>query len=299
MSTLPILNELSDATNTVAQQKTNFEDVNRAIKQMPGGPSGVAIPTLTIAAGLVTPGDGIAGMFLIDTEAAAATDDLTNIIQTNLPEPSMIIISIANNARSVVVRSAFGGAGQIILASGANHTLTDIRRSLVLRRNGALWDQVTPSMIANPTIHGGLVSADPTVALGIASKQYVDSLTEEGTWVPSVGGTATYSIQQGRYTKVGNVVTVSCLMQINVIGTGSAIAISGLPFAVLANTVFIAPIMFASLAISVVTLVAHVGAGLTSIQMRSLTAAGTGLSNTNAVIGTSTSIFFSGSYLTV
>ena len=53
---------------------------------------------------------------------------------------------------------------------------------------------------------------------------------EEGTWTPSVGGTATYLSQQGSYTKIGNFVKLRFNLEINVIGTGSAVAITGIPF---------------------------------------------------------------------
>jgi hypothetical protein len=53
---------------------------------------------------------------------------------------------------------------------------------------------------------------------------------EEGTWTPSVGGTATYTSQVGRYTKVGRLVHVVGALLINTIGTGSATTVSGLPF---------------------------------------------------------------------
>jgi hypothetical protein len=53
---------------------------------------------------------------------------------------------------------------------------------------------------------------------------------EEGTWTPSIGGTATYNARWGTYTKVGNLVTVMFNININVIGTGSTLLISGLPF---------------------------------------------------------------------
>ena len=55
---------------------------------------------------------------------------------------------------------------------------------------------------------------------------------EEGTWTPTVGGTSTYLVQSGSYTKVGRLVTVSFDMEILLIGTGSTSAISGLPFVV-------------------------------------------------------------------
>jgi hypothetical protein len=53
---------------------------------------------------------------------------------------------------------------------------------------------------------------------------------EEGIWIPSIGGTATYTLQSGTYTKVGRLVSVSAVLQINVIGTGSVNTITGLPF---------------------------------------------------------------------
>ena len=58
---------------------------------------------------------------------------------------------------------------------------------------------------------------------------------EEGTWTPSIGGTATYTAQTGRYTKVGRLVTFMGDLTINVQGTGNAGSISGLPFTVLGN----------------------------------------------------------------
>ena len=59
---------------------------------------------------------------------------------------------------------------------------------------------------------------------------------EEGTWTPSIGGTATYVDRFGFYTRIGNVVTCQFYIQVNAIGTGSVSSISGLPF-VSANVV--------------------------------------------------------------
>ena len=72
------------------------------------------------------------------------------------------------------------------------------------------------------------------ITLGTAAGTYADANTlddyEEGTWTPSVGGTATYYGQTGTYTKIGNVVYIRGNMHINAIGTGSATTISGFPF---------------------------------------------------------------------
>ena len=53
---------------------------------------------------------------------------------------------------------------------------------------------------------------------------------EEGTWTPTLGGTATYTFQDGTYTKIGNVVTARFRIGVNTLGTGSNSQISGLPF---------------------------------------------------------------------
>jgi hypothetical protein len=54
---------------------------------------------------------------------------------------------------------------------------------------------------------------------------------EEGTWTPSVGGSATYAAaNSGRYTRIGRKVFIEGILEISVLGTGSVLDISGLPF---------------------------------------------------------------------
>ena len=53
---------------------------------------------------------------------------------------------------------------------------------------------------------------------------------EEGTWTPTLGGTAVYNIQRGPYTKIGNIVTIHFGIRPSSIGTGSTFRISGIPF---------------------------------------------------------------------
>jgi hypothetical protein len=53
---------------------------------------------------------------------------------------------------------------------------------------------------------------------------------EEGTWTPNVGGTSTYNSQLGKYTKIGNLVTIMADFSINVIGTGSTTDVGSAPF---------------------------------------------------------------------
>jgi len=53
---------------------------------------------------------------------------------------------------------------------------------------------------------------------------------EEGTWTPSIGGTATYGTVIGTYTKIGDTVRLYFDISISVIGTGSTTTMSGIPF---------------------------------------------------------------------
>jgi hypothetical protein len=71
----------------------------------------------------------------------------------------------------------------------------------------------------------------PATAVACTDVNTLDDY-EEGTWTPSVGGTATYTVQTGTYTKVGRLVHVSVMLTINTIGTGSATQINSLPFTI-------------------------------------------------------------------
>jgi hypothetical protein len=64
---------------------------------------------------------------------------------------------------------------------------------------------------------------------GTGSANYLDDY-EEGTFNLSVGGTATYTLNIGRYVKIGGLVHVVFDFAINTLGTGSQSVISGLPF---------------------------------------------------------------------
>jgi hypothetical protein len=110
---------------------------------------------------------------------------------------------------------------------------------------------------------------------------------EEGTWTPSVGGDATYTARVGRYTKIGRLVNVYCLLQINVLGTGSTTTISGLPFANSASAAFTnGSMLYFTLSKSLVNVVPFINAGSpTNIQFMTLTAASTGMTYADAILG--------------
>lgn len=88
----------------------------------------------------------------------------------------------------------------------------------------------TGNLIIGTAGKGVDFSADPS-APGMTSELLDDY--EEGTWTPTLGGTATYQQQGGTYTKVGRIVHVEGRLIVNAIGTGSTTTVSGLPFTVL------------------------------------------------------------------
>lgn len=62
------------------------------------------------------------------------------------------------------------------------------------------------------------------------------SIVTTGTWFPSLGGTATYTLQEGTWARVGPMVFARGRLTVNALGTGTPYAIAGLPFPVTADT---------------------------------------------------------------
>jgi hypothetical protein len=123
---------------------------------------------------------------------------------------------------------------------------------------------------------------------------------EEGTWNPSLGGTASYNAAEGYYTKVGNLVTAACILYVNTIGTGSTTTITGLPF-----TARAAPARnsgsvgyFFSLSQNVVFLAPQIAGSGTSVNFQGLTAAGASTADPIAIFGNTAYIMFTITYFT-
>ena len=98
-----------------------------------------------------------------------------------------------------------------------------------------LSEQLRLNTSGNLVLAGGTTTANgvgitfPATQSASSDANTLDDY-EEGTWTPTIGGTATYNAQVGYYTKIGNVVTVTFTIHINVIGTGGLYTITSLPF---------------------------------------------------------------------
>lgn len=176
MSTLPALNAISSVSDQ-AEASQLFEDLVAAVKQIPG--SGIAETTLTIASDAVTPPGGSGGIFTIDTEAAAASDNLATIALTNFPDGSGLIIRPASSARLVVVKHAGGGSGQILLCTSGDFTLGDTTHWLCLKRTGTSWQEQwrMPSL--------------PWVAIDTKTDSYTLTAADRGKIIDATSGTWT------------------------------------------------------------------------------------------------------------
>lgn len=86
----------------------------------------------------------------------------------------------------------------------------------------------TPTVSSQINLTSGQI-AFPATQNTSSSANVLDDY-EEGTWTPSLGGTTTYTTQEGTYTKIGPIVFIRARIVVNSIGTGSTFQIGGLPF---------------------------------------------------------------------
>lgn len=129
---------------------------------------------------------------------------------------------------------------------------------------------------------------------------------EEGTWTPTLSGTGgatgqSYSVQNGIYTKIGTVVTVSFDVRLSTLGTISGQAvIGGLPFSANGESCGIPIGTFENLGQSIIYLGARLQSGQSYITVFTTTAAASTIGEPNgSTLYTATSkLFGGGSYIT-
>ena len=114
----------SPAAPTNAAARANLEQIRDFIAQSIGGQAQEA---LTIATGAVTP---TGALFAVDTEGAAATDDLDTITLTNLPAGSLMIVRSADASRVVTITTA----GNILTRDAKSIVLRNTSHFVVFAR---------------------------------------------------------------------------------------------------------------------------------------------------------------------
>ncbi len=139
MATIPTAGYISDNARTQAQVQTALEDIVASLRQLPGAAQTELY--YAISSGSITPA-GSGGIILVDTEGAAATDDLTNVVTTNYPDGSMIVLRNSNLARVVTAKHLAGGAGQMNLDRDVDYVMDDEQKWILLQRRSADWYEV-------------------------------------------------------------------------------------------------------------------------------------------------------------
>ena len=168
----------------------------------------------------------------------------------------------------------------------------------------------TPTLVGDSTMStGNLIQGTAAKGINFTANTPAAGMTsqllnwyEEGTWTPTAAGgttagTATYSIQVGRYTRIGNRVFFSCRIEYTG-GTGTGVMrINGLPFtsASISDYLDVCSIMVSDLTLSANNYsVAYIFNGSNFISIdQNVVGGGAG---TNVTYDSAASIFVSGSY---
>ena len=129
---------LTDPGTTEAHFQAGIGNLQGFVTELLGGGPAEA---LTIATGSVTP---TVAFLIVDTEAAAAADDLANIVPTNHGDGKLIAVTSANAARVVTLKHLATGSGQIQLRDSIDAILDSTDKVIFLRRavTGDKWVEV-------------------------------------------------------------------------------------------------------------------------------------------------------------
>jgi hypothetical protein len=249
---------------------------------------------------------------------ATSTTTLTN---KTLTAPT---IASANLTTALTLTGASGTSGQVLTSGGSGVAPT---WTTVSGGGGSPGGSTTQLQYNNAGAFGGIsgvttdgtrMTASTTIGVGGATPSTSGSgITfpatqsassdantlddyEEGTWTPTLGGTSTYSVQSGRYRKIGALCTIDLAITVSSIGTGSSSQISGLPFTALSgSTSASGAIGYAeSLATNIIALTFRIDSGGTVIANTVLTTAANSTSSGVGIFGNGARVLFSITYLT-
>lgn len=185
-------------------------------------------------------------------------------------------------AKNIYLRNAACSGGELVQSVPAEIVYDGTQFQIV--STGALVTTTTTQTLTNKTLTSPTMT---TPTLGVASATSINfgqtalSYYGEGTWTPTLGGSATYTAQAGRYTRVGRFVFASFRLDVNAIGTGSTSTISGLPFATGDDLSGGSVPYFTALARSVTFLTCS--SSSSTVVFSDLTAAATGVNFTTAI----------------
>jgi hypothetical protein len=276
-----------------------------------GGGAGGAPSSVTTGTGVLTAlgvNTGSAGAFVVNGGALGTPSSGTLTNATGLPLTTGVTgnlpVTNLNSGTSASASTFWRGDGAWASPTvGAGGSTTQVQYN----NAGALGG------ISGFTTDGTRVTASTTIGVGGATpstsgsgitfpatqSQSSNANTlddyEEGTWTPTLGGTATYNSQTGTYTKVGRLVTVTFNLNILVLGTGSTTTVDGLPFSGIGGLYMTGAIYFDGIP-TARTSVGVMCTGLTSYYFFGPTAATTSCPISFAIFGNGATVRGSFSY---
>ena len=213
-------------------------------------------------------------------------------------------VRITNPAGTIAVFECGSGGDSFIGTTSGSDFNIRTGNSLVTTffNNGNVQLQKNISVGAATPSTSGVGITFPATQSASSDANTLDDY-EEGSWTPSLGGTTTYTVQEGQYTKIGRLVNIRCNIVVNLIGTGSTVVISGLPFssfstASLNPTASASVGYFASLAVSPVYVSAYVNQNNTTMNISGLTAANSTATASLTIFGNSARIDLTMTYFT-
>ena len=181
-------------------------------------------------------------------------------------------------------------------ASGATGTTST---NLVFSTSPSI---TTPTLVGNATLStGNIVQGTAAKGFNFTANTPASGMSsqllnwyEEGTWTPNVGGTATYLIQTGKYTRIGRQVTLTCDLYILLIGTGSTQNVSGLPFT--PNGIYAGSIGYFAALNGTYVMVSPIVASTTYVYFETMPAAASDVTDNTAILKSGTRVIFTITY---
>jgi hypothetical protein len=193
--------------------------------------AGVVVDTITIDAGEIDQSSGdltldVAGDLIIDTDGAEIKlkDGGTLYAKLHNHNPG-------NAATSLIVESSVQDQDILLKGNDGGAVITALALDMSAGGAATLNNGLTLTDGNLVVANGHGIDFSATGNISGTSQELLDDY-EEGSWTPTLGGNANYTQQFGRYTKIGNSITLQCVIIVgNAIGTGSASVLQGLPFA--------------------------------------------------------------------
>jgi hypothetical protein len=164
MTDLPDKTDLTSGATTEAEFQGAIGALYDYIQELVTG----ATPELNdIVLGEITP---TSTFITVDTENDTSSDDLDNILFTNIG-PKVIFVRSLSSARSVVLKHLAGGSGQLYLHGEADVTINNVNKLIVLYYNVASsrWEELWRNWGLHTPVAGDVADVKTTLDFGTAA----------------------------------------------------------------------------------------------------------------------------------